>query len=118
MKVSGLERLVLKRVFAAKEGMHVYSLHRHFRLPPGVLFSIAENLTRKGLVTYKTDRLTITAAGRLLGVTEPHQVLGLEDKEWRKVPGQYETKKRAVTDPYLPQTSRLHRSILYRVRER
>lgn len=113
--VKGTERLILRAVFQSDRGLHLFTLHTKFKVPPGILVAVIKNLSNKGLVTTDGERVALTKAGREFGHKARYTLFGSEgDKTWRQVPEKYKSPQLKIDTPYVPELRRLHWSLLPR----
>lgn len=106
MRLSGIERLILRDLFTASK-LDAYTFYRRYKLAPVQLFSAVNSLAREKLLTVEGNAICITSNGREYVSLTDTSILEGETRPWRTVP---ESCKGASIDPwqpYIPSTKRL-----------
>jgi hypothetical protein len=106
------ERIVLRDLNAADDGLSAYTFWRRYKIGPALLFRAVQRLAGEGLVTIDGSFFRITANGRNEVVDNRWAFLHVRDRPWRDCPKEFTQPPLKPNGPYIPRWTQVAPEIL------
>ena len=109
MDINSEDRIFLKAIFASKESIDIYDIHKEYLLSPGQVSRSLKKLTKLDLVSvdFEAGKALLTENG-LIKIVEKRKIFfGSFDREkWRAPPDEMLGEKIEINAPYIPRRMR------------
>lgn len=105
--LEGVSLLILRSLFEAKTGLHLFRLFKRARIPIGELVNALTKMEHDGLVEIEEDFAAISPSGREVALSLGLQLVESGLKSWREIPEEFMAKQVDPWELYIPTLAEL-----------
>ena len=111
MKITRLQRFILKELFRARGKLDSYTFYKRYYVTPSQLVSSIARFTREEYIKESDGVLILTPKGKRWLVEQGVVADGTEKCVWKIIPENFVQPKIPSWSPYVPEIKLLHRSL-------
>lgn len=107
MRISKLQKIILRDLFGASEGLDAYTFWRRYRISPIELLKAVRYYLAKDFLKFENDRFFLTKEGRAFLLKNRFGLSVLDEKSWKQCPEQFKQIQLKIGKPIAPNITKL-----------
>jgi|SRR5579859_467621 len=110
------EKSILKDLYESVAGLYAFTFYTRYKVAPDEISLFITKYTKKGVINYEGDKLTLTAEGRNIILKQLFSIKASGGK-FSTIPSEFKIQKIEINSPYLPNINNVSAEILKKKEE-